>query len=140
MAKPKNSINDAIATAKALRQNLDDESEVADTNNPSTRQSTNGLKNTKRNATEIRSDETIPINVLSNWVRHTTGLRHRTKLRLQDAVDGQKKKARYGQLQGEEPRNEQEIVERGVNLVLIELGYLEPNAKDRLTSLELGFS
>lgn len=126
MPKPRKSIDDAIASAKKLRQALEHDSEIVEESNTSeVRETPKRSKLTNVFNADVCGDETVPLNVLSNWVRHTTGLRHRTRLRLQDAVDGQKRKARYGQLRNNEPRNEQEIVERGINLVLLELGYLE---------------
>ncbi|MEQ8212230.1 MAG: hypothetical protein RH917_20690 [Lacipirellulaceae bacterium] len=132
MGKPSKSISDAIQTAKALRAGIeieelaDDESgeavEVHKVGSSKQRSSFKaaGNKSSSSMGSEV---ERIPNDLLSRWVRHTVGLTHRTKLRLQDAVDGQKRKARYGELSEEEPRNEQEIVELGVRLALAELGY-----------------
>ena len=98
MAKPKLSINDALASAKRLCQDIEAENEEVEENNAPPPEAPKVLAKTKSTSTEILEDEGMPLNVLSHWVRHTTGLRHRTRLRLQDAVDGQKKKPRYGRL------------------------------------------
>lgn len=57
-----------------------------------------------------------------SWVRHTIGLREATSLKLRDAAESQKRKARYGTLRPDEPANEQEIADLGINLALEKLG------------------
>lgn len=140
MGKPVKSIKEALQSAKALRAEIDIEEPEMDESGGAaerpkltvtTSQQEAKLSKAKLASPPVAAAEKVPNDVLSKWVRHTVGLKHRTKLRLQDAVDGQKKKARYGELSDEEPSNEQEIVERGVNLALAELGYLEVQSSDK---------
>lgn len=136
MGKPVKSIKEALQSAKALRAEIDIEEPEMDEGGGAAERPKLTVTTSQQDAKLLASPpvaaaEKVPNDVLSKWVRHTVGLKHRTKLRLQDAVDGQKKKARYGELSDEEPSNEQEIVERGVNLALAELGYLEVQSNDK---------
>lgn len=108
--KTNRSLAEALSTAKQLRRkSVGTPTEVAS------------------NRARVETSQELPTKLpepsahpksASAWVRHTVGLRAETSLKLRDAADIQKRKARHGRLQTDEPANEQEIADLGVRLAL----------------------
>jgi hypothetical protein len=139
MMKQKRSMDDAIEAAKRMRQQL--VSATVETREPPDTR----LKVVSSSASEqslpppnadsgpasvnggITTRTTSPLTISNRptWVRHTIGLRETTSLRLRDAAEAQKRKARYGMLAEDEPSNEQEIADLGIQLALQQLGFAE---------------
>lgn len=127
--KQKPSLDEAVLVAKKIRQAVTEsqtEKTSVDQQLKIVRddQGGEGDRTTRMKEATV-SDElaSIPRHA---WIRHTIGLKELTSLRLKDAAEAQKKKARYGRLQPEEPSNEQEIADLGIQLALRQLGFADP--------------
>ena len=132
--KQKRSINEALSSAKKMRQALAEPPSVSapqsegrlkvvdqsDKKTPRKLVVENGRSVDKSTVASEEDFQQRP-----NWVRHTVGLHDATRLRLRDAADSQKKKDRHGTLRVGEPSNEQEIADLGIRLALEQLGYTD---------------
>lgn len=123
--KPKRSMDEAITAAKKLRQELAGAPAASEPapDEARLRVIEPGSQPTTTPREAPAPPEPAPAAGRPAWVRHTVGLRSVTSLKLRDAAEAQKRKARYGTLGPDEPANEQEIADLGVTLALKHLGF-----------------